>query len=181
MFWEYRFIVMKLDYLCISLSMPMRLSITYRCKHATLWWHMLWVVVTNIKTNVTLEQAYNDPIKYQSLVGALQYLTLICPALSYPQILHVNLCTLQHWKHFQLLKRIIRYVQGTSHYELQTKSKDFSLWAFSNADCDGCPDKCRSTSGYCTSLWPNCIPWGSKKQPTLPAHHVKLNLELMCG
>jgi hypothetical protein len=54
-----------------------------------------------------------DSSKFRSVVGALQYLTLTRPNLSYSvnkvcQYLHAP--TTMHWK---AIKRIIRYVKGT--------------------------------------------------------------------
>lgn len=61
---------------------------------------------------------FSDPTLYRSLVGALQYLTITRPDLSYSvnqvsQFLHVPT-----EDHFQAVKRILRYVKGTISYGL---------------------------------------------------------------
>lgn len=66
----------------------------------------------------TLGTAYSDPTVYRSLVGALQYLTITRPDLSYAvnqvsQFLHSPT-----QDHFQAVKRILRYVKGTLSYGL---------------------------------------------------------------
>jgi hypothetical protein len=52
--------------------------------------------------------------------------------------------------HLAFLKCILRYVKGTLSYGLciDTSLVD-SLTAYSHADCAGCHDPRRSTSGYC--------------------------------
>ena len=70
--------------------------------------------------------------------------------------------------HFQLLKRILRYLQGTSHYGLQLyTSPSHELIAYSDADWAGCPDTRKSTSGFCVFLRSNLVSWSSKRQPTV--------------
>ncbi|XP_057956965.1 uncharacterized mitochondrial protein AtMg00810-like [Malania oleifera] len=63
--------------------------------------------------------AYSDATQFRSLAGALQYLTLTRPDLSYS----VNsICQYMHARtidHFRALKHILRYIKGTSHYGLQ--------------------------------------------------------------
>ena len=70
--------------------------------------------------------------------------------------------------HFNALKRILRFVQGTLSYGLQLfSSTTESLVAYSDADWAGCPDTHRSTSGYCVFLGNNLISWSSKRQVTV--------------
>ncbi|XP_031504006.1 uncharacterized mitochondrial protein AtMg00810-like [Nymphaea colorata] len=112
----------------------------------------------NLKSSDGQDQLYSNPRECRSLAGALQYLTLTRPDLSYA----VNFaCQFMHAlvvKHFQLLKRILRYVRGTSQYGIQfCKSKDLTLRAFSDTNWAGCPTTRRSTSRNCTFHSPNCI------------------------
>ncbi|KAL8129257.1 hypothetical protein V2J09_018412 [Rumex salicifolius] len=61
--------------------------------------------------------------------------------------------------HFSAIKRILRYVQGTSHIGLHlNRSSINQLNAYFDADWAGCPDTHRSTSGN------NLISWSSKRQ-----------------
>lgn len=109
-----------------------------------------------------------DPTHYRGLAGALQYLTFTRPDIAYA----VNqVCLFMHQPrlpHLQALRRIIRYIQGTSSHGLQlVKGKIDQLTAYTNADWAGCPDTRRSTSGYCVYLGGNLISWSSKRQPTV--------------
>ncbi|KAJ0542483.1 putative RNA-directed DNA polymerase [Helianthus annuus] len=70
--------------------------------------------------------------------------------------------------HWNALKQIIRYLQGTSSHGLTiSASTDFSLRAYTDADWARCPDTWRSTSGYCVYLGPNIISWSSKRQSVI--------------
>ena len=70
--------------------------------------------------------------------------------------------------HFQLVKRILRYIKGTSHFGLQLhKNSSHELIAYSDADWAGCPDTRKSTSGFCVFLGTNLISWSSKRQHTV--------------
>jgi hypothetical protein len=109
-----------------------------------------------------------DATNYRSIVGALQYITLTRPDLTQA----VNLvCQFMHQpdaSHFQAVKRILRYLQGTLDYGLRLLSRcSLSLYGFSDADWAGCPDTHCSTTGYCIYLGANCISWASKKQATV--------------
>ncbi|XP_071729605.1 uncharacterized mitochondrial protein AtMg00810-like [Rutidosis leptorrhynchoides] len=109
-----------------------------------------------------------DPTKYRSLAGALQYLTFTRPDISYAV---QQVCLHMHdprGPHLHALRRILRYLQGTLHYGLHLyKSSNTRLVAYTDADWAGCPDTRRSTSGFCVYLGDNLISWSSKRQPTL--------------
>src|SRR3954468_14343177 len=70
--------------------------------------------------------------------------------------------------HWALVKRILRYIHGTTAMGLTLKaSPDTSLTVYSDADWAGCPDTRRSTYGYCVYLGDNLISWSSKRQVTV--------------
>lgn len=99
------------------------------------------------------------------MVGALQYLTLTRPDLSFIvnkvcQFLHAP--TMVHWS---AVKRILRYVRGTCDLSLKIrKSKSMVVSAFSDADWAGCVDDRRSTGGFAVFLGNNLISWCARKQ-----------------
>jgi len=102
---------------------------------------------------------FSDPTLFWSLAGALQYLIITRPDLSFS----VNsICQYMHAPtedHFCALKHILCYVKGTVHHGLQlhpTPSRD--LLVYSDADWAGCPDTRRSTIGYLIFLGPNLVP-----------------------
>lgn len=96
--------------------------------------------------------------KYRSLVGALQYLTLTRPDISFAvnkacQYLHAP--TTAHWT---VAKRILRYVRHTLSVGLTfSKSTSTLVSAFSDSDWAGCLDDRRSTGGFAVFFGPNLI------------------------
>uniref|UniRef100_A0A8R7U5M8 Reverse transcriptase Ty1/copia-type domain-containing protein n=1 Tax=Triticum urartu TaxID=4572 RepID=A0A8R7U5M8_TRIUA len=111
---------------------------------------------------------FHDPSLYRSLARALQYLTLTRPDLSY---VVQQCCLFMHApreSHFQLVKRIMRYVRGTTHMGLQIHGFAASeLAAYSDANWAGCPDTHKSTSGFYVFLGSNLLTWSSKRQNTV--------------
>ncbi|KAK1642839.1 hypothetical protein QYE76_060644 [Lolium multiflorum] len=110
----------------------------------------------------------DDSSKYRSIVGALQYLTLTRPDISYAvnkvcQYLHAP--TTVHWT---AAKRILRYVKHTLTVGLTfSKSSSTLVSAFSDADWAGSVDDRRSTGGFAVFVGPNLISWSAKKQNTV--------------
>lgn len=105
-----------------------------------------------------------NPTHYRSLAGALQYLTLTRPDISYAV---QQACLFMHAprsSHFQLPKCILSYLKGTSHYGLWFyKSSSAELVAYSDADWAGCPDTRKSTSSFCVFLGSNLVSRSSKR------------------
>lgn len=106
-----------------------------------------------------------DPTSYHSIVGALQYLTLTRPDLTYAV---QQACLYMHnprEPHLQFVRRILRYIKGSLDHDLHLSaaSSTSTLTAYSDADCADCPDSHRSTSGYCVYHGDNLISWSSKR------------------
>ncbi|XP_022014422.1 uncharacterized mitochondrial protein AtMg00810-like [Helianthus annuus] len=85
-------------------------------------------VDTKPKLGTTSSVPFDNPTLYRSLAGALQYLTFTRPDISYAvqQIcIHMHNPSSAHWN---ALKRIIRYIRGTSTYGLTlSPCSDISL------------------------------------------------------
>ena len=109
-----------------------------------------------------------DSTKYRSLVGALQYLTLTRPDISFAvnkvcQFLHAPTTV-----HLIAAKRIVRYVKYTLNVGLNfSKSPSTLVSAFSDSDWAGCLDDRRSTGGFAVFFGPNLISWCARKQATV--------------
>ena len=109
-----------------------------------------------------------DNTKYRSLVGALQYLTLTRPDISFAvnkvcQFFHAP--TTVHWT---AAKRIVRYVKNTLSIGLNfSKSPSTLVSAFSDSDWAGSLDDRRSTGGFAVFFGPNLISWSARKQATV--------------
>lgn len=109
-----------------------------------------------------------DATKYRSTVGALQYLTLTHPDISYSvnkvcQFLQAS--TETHWT---VVKRILRYLKDTACLGLLLQRPPSSMLSeFSNADWAGCSDDRRSIGGYAIFFGSNLVPWSSRKPSTV--------------
>ncbi|XP_019156474.1 PREDICTED: uncharacterized protein LOC109153138 [Ipomoea nil] len=116
----------------------------------------------------TTTTPHDNPTQYRRVVGALQYLTITRPDLSYS----VNrLCQFMHsptTDHWALVKRVLRYIKGILDYGLHiTVSYSAVIHAFSDSDWAGCPLDRKSTGGYAVFLGKNLISWLSRKQRTV--------------
>ena len=67
-------------------------------------------------------------------------------------------------KHWTTMKRILRYLKGTTDYVLFYQGRDFVLIGYADADWTGDLDQRKSTSGYVFLLNDCSISWGIKKQ-----------------
>ncbi|XP_021992156.1 uncharacterized mitochondrial protein AtMg00810-like [Helianthus annuus] len=125
-------------------------------------------VDTHAKLSANSSEPFHDPTLYRSLAEALQYLTFTRPDITYAvqQIcMHMHAPRTDHWN---ALKRIIRYLKGTITYGLTLgHTSASSLLAYTDADWAGCPDRRRSTSGYCIYFGDNLIFWSSRRQSTV--------------
>ncbi|XP_019155374.1 PREDICTED: uncharacterized protein LOC109152241 [Ipomoea nil] len=114
------------------------------------------------------DELFDNPTQYRRIVGALQYLTITRPDLSYAvnrlcQFMHSP--TVDHWG---MVKRVLRYVKGTVDYGLRlSASTSTSIQAYSDSDWAGCPVDRKSTSGYAVFLGSNLVSWLSQKQRTV--------------
>jgi hypothetical protein len=109
-----------------------------------------------------------DPSQYRSLAGALQYLVFTRPDIAYAV---QQVCLFMHdprEPHLSVLKRILRYLQGTLDLGLHlSRTSPADLTIYTDADWAGCTDTRKSTSGYAVFLGDNLISWSSKGQPTV--------------
>ncbi|XP_039778394.1 uncharacterized mitochondrial protein AtMg00810-like [Panicum virgatum] len=125
-------------------------------------------VDAHTKLSATESSPVADPTEYQSPVGALQYLTLTRPDLTYAVQQFFLFMHDPREPHLALVKRILRYVKGTLSAGLHISTGPVDkLVAYSDADWAGCPDSRRSTSGFCVFLGDSLVSWSSKRQSTV--------------
>ncbi|PKU68501.1 Retrovirus-related Pol polyprotein from transposon TNT 1-94 [Dendrobium catenatum] len=122
---------------------------------------------TKLPTTPFSDPILHNPLSYKQFTGSLQYLTITRPDISYS----VNvLCQHMHDPqpvHYHLLKRLLRYIQGTTHFGLPISKGPLQLMSMSDADWASDPITRRSTSGYCSFLGSTLISWSVKKQHTV--------------
>ena len=129
-------------------------------------------ITTLVGTKSKLSTSDGDPVPspsmYMGIARALKYLITTLSDISYAV---QQVCLFMHAprdSHMQLVKRILRYLRGTTHFGLQLyKSSPLDLVAYTNADWAGCPDTRKSTSGFCVFLGHNLLSWSSKRQATV--------------
>ena len=127
-------------------------------------------ISTSEKLTIDIGEALgpDDATNYRSVVGALQYLTLTRPAISYSvnkvcQYLHAP--TTVHWT---AVKRIVRYLRFSGELGLRiVRSPSALVSAYSDADWAGCADDRRSTGGFAVFLGTKLISWSTRKQDTI--------------
>ncbi|XP_062118523.1 uncharacterized mitochondrial protein AtMg00810-like [Humulus lupulus] len=118
------------------------------------------------------EKLYSDgsdliqnPQLYRSLVGALQYVTITWPELSYAVNKAYQFMQTPLESHWKAAKRLIRYLKGTIDFGLLLrKTKDMELTSYCDADWTSDLNDRRSTSDLCIYLGCNIVSWYSKKQ-----------------
>nr|GEY92998.1 retrovirus-related Pol polyprotein from transposon TNT 1-94 [Tanacetum cinerariifolium] len=89
-----------------------------------------------------------DQMKYQSMVGALMYLTTCRPDIMHATCYCASYQAKPTEKHLIAVKRIFRYLKDTIHMGLwYPKDIGFELTTFSDSDHAGCLDSRKSTSG----------------------------------
>ncbi|XP_020675535.1 uncharacterized protein LOC110094611, partial [Dendrobium catenatum] len=104
---------------------------------------------------------------YRQITGALQYLTITRPDITYA----VNvLCQNMHnpaQEHMHMLKKLLRYIKGTVNFGIPVTSEPLQVYSYSDADWAGDKQTRRSTTGYCTFLGNTILSWCVKKQHTV--------------
>ena len=112
-----------------------------------------------------------DSRTYREAVGSLVYaMTCTRPDLSYVVTkLSQNLAspTQGNWL---MVCHVFRYIKGTLEYGLSfRRHNSLNLQGFSDSDWASCPEKRRSTSGYCFTLSEEgpAVSWKSRKQSTV--------------
>ena len=104
-------------------------------------------------------------IPYRNAVGCLMYLMVgTRPDLAAAVRILSQFASDPCPTHWQALKRVFGYVQGTKTHGIEFQAKDQEgLEGYSDADWAGDMDTRRSTSGYAFMMNGGCIRWRSKK------------------
>ncbi|XP_040361647.1 secreted RxLR effector protein 161-like [Rosa chinensis] len=110
-----------------------------------------------------------DATQYKQVIGSLMYLTVTRPDLMFVVSLVSRYMEKPTELHMQAVKRILRYLRGTTDLGVCYKKggKAGELVAFSDNDYAGDTDDRKSTSGYVFLLSSGAMAWSSKKQPVV--------------
>jgi hypothetical protein len=120
---------------------------------------------THLKVSKDENGVSVDQSLYRSMIGSLLYLTASRPDIAFV----VGVCARYQAEpkvsHINQVKRILKYVNGTSDYGiLYTHGSESELSGYCDDDWAGSADDRKSTSGGCFFLGNNLISWFSKKQ-----------------
>lgn len=127
----------------------------------------------------TIEKDQKDArMLYNSMVGSLNYIANTSrPDISYAASLVSRYMQNPGPKHITACKRIMRYLQGTSHIGMTYDGRDDSgaadggvqiqMDGFCDADWDSDTDDRKSTTGYIIKVNGCTVSWRSKKQQTV--------------
>nr|GAT51524.1 predicted protein [Mycena chlorophos] len=107
-------------------------------------------------------------IPYLHILGAVAYLAVATrPDIAYAVGVLARFSKNPGWKHWQALKRVLRYLKGTIDKRLtfgSIQSTGELFTTYSDADHGGNPDNGRSTSGYVVMMGGGAISWSSRLQ-----------------
>jgi hypothetical protein len=106
--------------------------------------------------------------EYRGMIGSLLYLTASRPDIVFAVGLCARFQTAPKESHLTAVKRIFRYLVGTTDLGLwYSKGSCFDLTAYCDADYAGDKIERKSTSGTCQFLGNALISWSCRKQNTI--------------
>ncbi|GJX11660.1 retrovirus-related pol polyprotein from transposon TNT 1-94 [Tanacetum coccineum] len=109
-----------------------------------------------------------DSTKYRGMIGSLLYLTASRPDIMFSVCLCARFQEAPKTPHLEAVKRIFRYIKGTTHLGLwYPKGTDIETVVYANSDHAGDYVDRKSTSGICTFVGCCLTSWFSKKQTAL--------------
>jgi hypothetical protein len=127
--------------------------------------HKRTPAATHIKLTKDEKGVSVDQSLYISIIGCLLYLTASRPDISFVVGVCARYQAEPKMSHLTQVKRILKYVNGTSDYGIMySHGEDSRLTGYCDADWVGSADDRKSTSGGCFFLGNNLISWFSKKQ-----------------
>ncbi|GJT71912.1 retrovirus-related pol polyprotein from transposon TNT 1-94 [Tanacetum coccineum] len=109
-----------------------------------------------------------DNTKYRGMIGSLLYLTASRPDIMFSVCLCARFQEDPKTSHLEAVKRIFRYVKGTTHLGLwYPKGSGIETIVYADSDHAGDYVDRKSTSGICTFMGCCLTSWFSKKQTAL--------------
>lgn len=104
----------------------------------------------------------------RGIIGSLLFLTTSTPNILFIVCLCATFQSYSKESNVTLVKRIFRYLEGTTNLGLlYNKFLDYKLVGFCDDDYTGDSIRRKSTSGNCQFLGENLISWASKRQSTI--------------
>ena len=108
------------------------------------------------------------------MIGSLPYLTVSRPNIQVSVGICARFQSNPKQSHLNAIKRILRYLVGTTNLSLQYEKSTFcDVTRYHDANFAGDRDERKSTKGCCYFLRKSLITWSSKKQNTIGLITVK--------
>ena len=127
--------------------------------------HASTLMSSSVKLSSDLASVEVDPTLYKSMIGSLLYLTASRPDIAFSVGVCAHFQAAPKESHLTTIKRIIRYVNGTSNSGIwYSRDSNDCLAGYSDADWAGGVDDRKSTSRGCFYLGNNLVSWMSKKK-----------------
>ncbi|GJX88302.1 uncharacterized mitochondrial protein-like protein [Tanacetum coccineum] len=105
-----------------------------------------------------------DDIRYRGMIGSLLYLTVSYPDIMFSVCLCARFQEAPKTSHLEAVKRIFRYIKGTSHLGLwYPKGTGVETIVYADSDHAGDYVNRKSTSGVCTLMGYYLTSWFTKK------------------
>ncbi|GJV20256.1 retrovirus-related pol polyprotein from transposon TNT 1-94 [Tanacetum coccineum] len=115
-----------------------------------------------------------DSTKYRGMIGSLLYLTASRPDIMFSVCLCARFQEAPKTSHLEAVKRIFRYIKGTTHLGLwYPKGTGIETVVYVDSDHAGDYVDRKSTSGICTFVGCCLTSWFSKKQTALAISTTK--------
>ncbi|GJR69308.1 retrovirus-related pol polyprotein from transposon TNT 1-94 [Tanacetum coccineum] len=129
---------------------------------------------TEIKLTKDDEADSVDSSKYRGMIGSLLYLTASRPDIMFSVCLCARFQENPKTTHLEAVKRIFRYIRGTSHLGLwYPKGTGIETIVYADSDHAGDYVDRKSTSGVCTFIGCCLTSWFAKKQTALAISTTK--------
>ncbi|GJR66331.1 retrovirus-related pol polyprotein from transposon TNT 1-94 [Tanacetum coccineum] len=123
---------------------------------------------SNTKLTKDKECESVDSTKYRGMIGSLLYLTASRPDIMFSVCLCARFQEAPKTSHLEAVKRIFRYIKGTTHLGLwYPKGTGIETVVYADSDHAGDYVDRKSTSGICTFVGCCLTSWFSKKQTAL--------------
>ena len=121
-----------------------------------------------LKLNQEGEGVEVESTLFRKLIGCLRYLTLTRPDLIFSVSYLSRFMSKPHSNHMAVVKRVLRYIKGTSDYGLVYKSdKECRLMGYCDSDYARDLDDQKSTSGYIFVYGSKPLAWNCCKQKVI--------------
>ncbi|GKA36760.1 retrovirus-related pol polyprotein from transposon TNT 1-94 [Tanacetum coccineum] len=129
---------------------------------------------TKIKLTKDDEADFVDSSKYQGMIGSLLYLTASRPDIMFSVCLCARFQENPKTTHLEAVKRIFRYIRGTSNLRLwYPKGTEIETIIYAESDHASDYVDRKSTSGICTFMGCCLTSWFFKKQMALAIFTTK--------